>query len=170
MLGSRRTVTFNPATSKYSVLFAGKTIETVVTDKASVIDSWLCIDCKCLIVQLFYVDYIPDSLKNFLMDPNFTFVGIEVGDDIAKLRDEYGLNCRKHADVREAAKNKWPGRFRRPGLKDLAVEVAGLHMKKPRHVVMSNWEARNLNDSQVEYACVDAYASYKIGHKLLIEN
>jgi ribonuclease D len=200
------TITFNPTTSKYSVNFAGKTIETTVTDKGSTIDEWvqeilsmydgkptvvgldiewrphqirsmsnksatlqLCIDEKCLIVQLFYTDYIPQSLKSFMMDSNFTFVGIEVGDDITKLNDEYGIASNKSADIRELAKAQWPGRFRRPGLKDLAWEVSGLAMKKPKHVCMSNWEARVLNENQVEYACLDAYASYRVGHKLLFE-
>lgn len=116
------------------------------------------------------MDDIPQSLKDFVANPNFTFVGIEVGGDIEKLKNEYGLECAKSADVRELAKRKWPGRFRRPGLKDLALEVAGIYMKKPKHVSMSNWEARVLNENQVEYACIDAYASYKLGHKLLIEN
>ncbi|XP_073132615.1 3'-5' exonuclease-like [Henckelia pumila] len=129
----------------------------------------LCIDGKCLILQLFYMDEIPESLKNFLMDPNFTFVGIEVGDDISKLKNEYGLECVSSRDVREAAKERWPGRFRRPGLKDLALEVCGMNLRKPKHVCMSNWEARELSKYQVEYACLDAYASYKIGHKLIIE-
>ncbi|KAJ0462277.1 putative DNA helicase [Helianthus annuus] len=128
----------------------------------------LCIDTKCLILQLFYMDEIPESLKSFLLNPKFTFVGIEVEDDILKLKNEYGLDCSKSADIRAAAMKKWPGRFRRPGLKDLAKDVLGLHMKKPKHVCMSNWEARELNESQVEYACVDAYASYKIGHRLFV--
>ncbi|KAJ7945796.1 Werner Syndrome-like exonuclease [Quillaja saponaria] len=199
------TITFNPETSKYSVSFDGKIIETTVTDKGSIADEWiqgilskyacnttvvgldiewrphliksmsnksatlqLCIDDKCLILQLFYMDYFPQSLKDFLLDSNFIFVGIEVADDIEKLRNEYGLGCSRHADIRELAKNKWPGRFRRPGLKDLALEVAGLYMKKPKHVCLSNWEARVLNENQIEYGCIDAYASYKIGHKLLI--
>ncbi|KAG2725705.1 hypothetical protein I3843_01G078800 [Carya illinoinensis] len=203
---SNSTITFNPITSKYSINFAGKTIVTTVTDKASIVDEWvqemlsicggkavvvgldvewrphpirtmsnksatlqLCIDQKCLIIQLFYLDYIPQSIKSFMMDPNFTFVGIEVGDDIAKLQNEYGLGCSKSADIRELAKRQWPGRFRRPGLKDLALEVVGLHMRKPKHVCMSNWEARVLTEGQVEYACIDAYASYRIGHKLLHE-
>lgn len=129
----------------------------------------LCIDDKCLILQLFYMDEIPDSLKNFLLDPKFTFVGIEVADDILKLKNEYGLDCSSSSDIRSVAKSMWPWRFRRPGLKDLALEICGLSMKKPKHVCMSNWEARELNNNQVEYACIDAYASYKIGHKLLIE-
>ena len=130
----------------------------------------LCIDTKCLILQLFYMDEIPQSLKNFLLNPIFTFVGVEVEDDILKLRNEYGLDCSKSADIRSAAMKKWPGRFRRPGLKDLAMDVLGLHMKKPKHVCMSNWEAKVLNENQIEYACIDAYASYKIAHKILLED
>ncbi|KAL1363814.1 hypothetical protein HN51_011987 [Arachis hypogaea] len=199
------TILFNPDTSKYTINFDGKAIETTVTDKANIVDQWvqeidilyagkssvvvgldvewrphaisylsnksatlqLCIDDKCLIVQLFYIDNLPLSLKNFLMNPNFTFVGIEVGDDISKLRNEYGLNCGRHADIRELAMQKWPGRFRRPGLKDLAKDLVGLNMRKPKHVSMSNWEDRVLRIEQVEYGCIDAYASYKIGHSLL---
>lgn len=201
---SNPTITFNPSTSTYSVFFEGKTIETTVTDRASVTDQWisqilaihegkptvvgldiewrphqiswmsnksatlqLCIDDKCLIVQLFYIDYIPQSLKDFMMNPNFTFVGIGVADDIEKLRTEYDLPCRARADIREKAKIRWPGRFRRPGLKDLALEVVGLNMRKPRHVTMSNWEARVLNENQIEYACIDAYASYRIGKEVV---
>ncbi|KAK9051155.1 hypothetical protein SSX86_027781 [Deinandra increscens subsp. villosa] len=130
----------------------------------------LCIDSKCLILQLFYMDEIPESLKRFLLNPKFTFVGIEVEDDVSKLKNEYGLDCGRSADIRAAAMKKWPGRFRRPGLKDLAMEVLGLHMKKPKHVCMSNWEARVLNENQVEYACIDAYASYKIAWSLRIES
>ncbi|KAL3538290.1 hypothetical protein ACH5RR_001656 [Cinchona calisaya] len=200
-------ITYNPSTSKYSITYDGKTIETTLTDKATITDEWvqeilslysnkptvvgldiewrphqissmsnksatlqLCINDKCLILQLFYMDDIPQSLKDFLADPNFTYVGIEVADDVAKLKNEYGLECSRSEDIKALAMRRWPGRFRRPGLKDLAWEVVGLYMKKPKHVCMSNWEARVLNDNQVEYACIDAYASYKIGHKLIMEN
>ncbi|KAJ9681732.1 hypothetical protein PVL29_017894 [Vitis rotundifolia] len=206
MMNPNNTITFNPNTSKYSVNFAGKTIETTLTDKAAIVDEWvqeilsmyagkpivvgldiewrpnripsmsnksatlqLCINNKCLILQLFYMDEIPQSLKGFLLDSNFTFVGVEVGGDIDKLKNEYGLECSCSADVRVLAMQRWPGRFRRLGLKDLAWEVVNLRMKKPKHVCMSNWEARVLNENQVEYACIDAYASYRIGHKLIIE-
>ncbi|KAF5464558.1 hypothetical protein F2P56_014629 [Juglans regia] len=191
--------------SKYSIKFAGKTIETTVTDEASIVDEWvremlsicggkavavglgvhewrphpicwmsnksatlqLCIDQKCLIIQLFYLDYIPQSIKSFLMNSNFTFVGIRVAEDIAKLQNGYGLGCRKSEDIRELVKRKWPVRFKRPRLKELALKVVGLYLRKPKHMCM--WEARQLTSSQVEYACTDAYASYRIGHKLLHE-
>ncbi|XP_030459725.1 3'-5' exonuclease-like [Syzygium oleosum] len=203
--GRTRTHTaFDPANSRYNVTYDGRTIETTVTDEATVVNQWiqetlslhtgsptvvgldiewrpnvirsmsnktatlqLCIDKRCLIVQLFYIDYVPELLKDFVRDPNFTFVGVEVDGDVDKLKVEYGLECAKHADVRELAKLRWPGRFRKPGLKDLALEVVGLVMDKPKHVSMSNWEARVLNINQVEYACIDAYASYKLGTALL---
>ena len=124
-------ITINHIPLKYSVNFAGKTIETIVTDKASNADEWvhqilsiyagtstvvgtdtewslhpskkaailqLCIGERCLIVQLSYMDNIPQSLKSFLMDSNFTFVGIGVSRDIAKLL-EYELNCSKSTDI-----------------------------------------------------------------------
>ncbi|KAF7838236.1 Werner Syndrome-like exonuclease [Senna tora] len=174
-LNNYSTITFDPTTSKYTVKYNGKSIETTVTDKGIVADEWvqeiyskfggnstvvgldvewrptfirdtsnkaatlqLCIDDKCLILQLFYMDYFPSSLK------------------------------RKSQDMREVAKMKWPGRFCRPGLKDLAMEVANVYMKKPKHVCMSNWEARILSEQQVEYGCMDAFASYSVGHKLQI--
>ncbi|PHT98720.1 hypothetical protein BC332_32379 [Capsicum chinense] len=131
----------------------------------------LCIDNTCLIVQLFYLDEIPQVLKKFLANPNFIFVGVvEVAEDISKLKNEYGLVGSSMADIRDVAKNKWPGRFSRPGLKELASDICGLYMPKPKHVCQSNWEARFLCEAQVEYGCIDAYASYKIGHKLLMEN
>ncbi|KAK1354357.1 3'-5' exonuclease domain-containing protein [Heracleum sosnowskyi] len=130
----------------------------------------LCIDTKCLIVQMFYLDYIPQSLKDFFTDPKFTFVGVEVQDDALKLQDEYGLRVSSTADIQALAMTRWPLRFvRKPGLKGLARGVAELNMEKPKHVSMSNWEAVNLNLQQIEYACIDAFASYKIGHKLLEE-
>lgn len=112
------------------------------------------------------MDQLPQALKSFLSDTKFVFVGVEVADDVGKLREEYGLVCAKSADIRDLAKKKWPGRFSRPGLKDLAREICGLNMPKPKHVCMSNWEVRELSSAQVEYACIDAYASFKIGHRL----
>ncbi|KAK9692152.1 hypothetical protein RND81_09G244100 [Saponaria officinalis] len=127
----------------------------------------LCIDTDCLIIQLFYVDYIPQSLKDFLSSSEFTFVGVEVADDAAKLKSEYGLECRKTDDVRVAAMRRWPHRFRRPGLKDLALDLLSLNMNKSKRVTLSDWQAEVLNIEQVQYGCIDAYASYRLGRLLL---
>ncbi|KAK9281625.1 hypothetical protein L1049_004528 [Liquidambar formosana] len=102
----------------------------------------LCVDTKCLILQLFYMDYIPQSIKSFLSDPNFAFVGVEVQKDASKLMDEYGLNCPCMADIQAIAMTRFPLRFyRKPGLKDLAYHSVGLVVAKPMHVCKGNWES-----------------------------
>ncbi|XP_052176374.1 3'-5' exonuclease-like [Diospyros lotus] len=132
----------------------------------------LCVDTKCLILQLFYMDRIPQILEAFLNDSNVTFVGVEVDDDVMKLRSEYGLgycNTCNTVDIQQLAMSRWPLLYyRKPGLKALANRVANLPMEKPLHVCRSNWEARVLDEKQIEYACIDAYACYRIGRKLLI--
>ncbi|MED6185601.1 hypothetical protein PIB30_058739 [Stylosanthes scabra] len=195
------TVPFNPTTSKYTISYDGKSIETTVTDKATIVDQWvqginlqyppnssvivglgieesptksksatlhLCIDDKCLILQLFHIVDFPLFLKNFLMNPNLYFVGVGVAHKIYNLKYEYDIHCGGvHADIKKLAMEKWPGRFNKPGLKDLAKELLGLSMKKPKLVSMSNWENRVLSIAQVEYGCIHAYVSSKIGSMLL---
>ncbi|KAJ8748686.1 hypothetical protein K2173_008131 [Erythroxylum novogranatense] len=115
----------------------------------------LCVDTDCLIIQLFYLDYIPATLTDFLKDSNVTFVGVEVSRDVDKLSDDYGLETEDNIVD--------------PGLKEIASQVLGLYMEKPRHITRSNWQVRVLSDEQIEYACIDAYASYRIGQELLKE-
>ncbi|KAK4418031.1 hypothetical protein Salat_2215800 [Sesamum alatum] len=77
----------------------------------------LCVDTKCLILQLFYLDSVPRSLKDFLVHPRVTFVGVGVQDDVVKLRVEYGLICSAMKDIQEMAMARYPLEFvRRPGL------------------------------------------------------
>ncbi|XAR61435.1 hypothetical protein NMG60_11035136 [Bertholletia excelsa] len=177
--------------TKRTVYISGGAIEATVTDKAAAVHEWvrdtlspygarpmvvgldcewncnsmtnkaatlhLCFGIKCLIIQLLYLDYIPQSIKDFFCDSNVTFVGVEIGADVQAQR--------------QLAMERWPSKFyQKPGLKTLAYEVVGLAMEKPMHVCSSNWEARILDVKQIEYACIDAYACYRIGHKLLRGN
>jgi len=127
----------------------------------------LCVDTRCLIIQLIHLTAIPQSLRDFLSE--MTFVGVEVANDVAKLNREYGLTCQNVKDLREAA-GVGAGRSPRPGLKQLARQIVELEIEKPKKVTLSNWEARVLSEIQVKYACVDAYASYCIGHRLLLKD
>lgn len=137
------------------------------TSKVAILQ--LCAGTRCLVLQLFYVDRVPASIRSFLADPDVLFVGIGVGEDVAKLDADYGLTCAAHLDL-EGRCNDYLGRYsgaRRLGLKGFAEEVLGLIMEKPRSVTMSNWENHDLEDAQIRYACVDAYVSYKLGEKIL---
>ncbi|VFR01682.1 unnamed protein product [Cuscuta campestris] len=126
------------------------------------------IKTKCLVFQLVHAEAIPEALKRFVADPTFVFAGVEVAGDVAKLSAEYGLGCAKVADLRELARAKWPGKFdRAAGLKGLAREICGLEVAKPEEVRRSDWAAAELSGAQVEYACIDAYASFRVGQALI---
>ncbi|CAO2207982.1 unnamed protein product [Urochloa humidicola] len=138
------------------------------TSKVAILQ--LCAGTRCLILQLLYVDRIPAAVRSFLADPGVRFVGVGVGEDAAKLAADYGLACAAAVDV-EARCNNLLGRCAggsRLGLKGFAREVLGLVMEKPRNVTMSNWEKYDLDEAQIQYACIDAYVSYKLGERVLI--
>ncbi|KAL6958302.1 hypothetical protein U1Q18_043298 [Sarracenia purpurea var. burkii] len=56
----------------------------------------LCVGTKCLILQLFYTDSIPKSIRRFLADRNITFIA-------SKRRDDYGLSRGCTADIQALA-------------------------------------------------------------------
>ncbi|WVZ11463.1 hypothetical protein V8G54_015993 [Vigna mungo] len=123
----------------------------------------LCVEDRCLIVQLFFMKKIPPSLQSFMMDASFEFVGVGVMNDISMLKKNYGLECNKATDLAMLAKKRWPEKISAESLKYLAKELVGLEMEKSKAVVTSDWKAKELTEAQVQYACIDAYASFKIG-------
>ncbi|CAL8130147.1 unnamed protein product [Prunus armeniaca] len=96
-------------------------------------------DC-CLIVQLPYLDSAPRSLLNFLRLPDYTFVGIGIRENIAKLEKEYGFGCKNAFDLR---------------------------LQKPTSAVFNDWCNNKLNKKQVKLATLNVYAYFETGNKLL---
>ncbi|PUZ57074.1 hypothetical protein GQ55_5G398600 [Panicum hallii var. hallii] len=138
------------------------------TSRVSVLQ--LCAGARCLVLQLFYVDRVPASVRSLLADRDVRLVGFGVGEDAARLAADYGLACAAPVDL-EARCNDHLGRCaggRSLGLKGFAREVLGLVMEKPRSVTMSNWEKHDLDEAQIRYACIDACVSYKLGERVLI--
>ena len=127
----------------------------------------LCVGRRCLVFQILRADYIPDSLFDFLADERFTFVGVGIGDDAAKLRAGYGLEVGCAEDLRGlAADTLGNPALRSAGLRALVWEVMGGGMQKPHHVRVSAWDAPVLPYSQLMYASVDAFASFEVGRRL----
>ncbi|KAI5005314.1 hypothetical protein ZWY2020_032557 [Hordeum vulgare] len=154
------------STTRYTVPFGSAMIDTTVTSDTAAADEWLCVGTKCLVLQMFYANRVPAAIRGLLGDPAVRCVG----EDAAKLSDDYGLVCAAPVDL-EGHCNEYLGigglGRRRLGLKGYAREVLGMTMEKPWHVTMSNWERRQLEVAQVQYACIDAYVSYKLGERLL---
>ncbi|KAJ3704422.1 hypothetical protein LUZ61_008127 [Rhynchospora tenuis] len=131
----------------------------------------LCTGSRCLILQLKYMNPVPDSVKAFLLDETITFVGVGVGEDVAKLKGNYGLECTNSRDLRPVC-NTFLGIETKKckGLKGYAREILGFELEKSKSATMSNWEEWNLKESQIRYACLDAFVSYLLGCKVLEEN
>lgn len=127
----------------------------------------LCVGQRCLIFQLIYASFIPQSLREFLENSDYTFVGVGIESDVEKLLYDYefGVNCK--VDIGILAADRYGSRaLRNAGLKGLAREVLGLEIQKPRRVTLSRWDYEWLTPAQVQYACIDAFLSFEIGRAL----
>ncbi|CAO1948102.1 unnamed protein product [Urochloa humidicola] len=126
----------------------------------------LCVGRRCLIFQLLHAEYFPKALGDFLGDSDYRFVGVGVWDDAVRLRNDYGLRVARTVDLAELAAKEM-GCPRDAGLKAIASEVMGATVDKPQRVRMGRWDASELSDEQIKYACIDAFVSFEIGRKLL---
>ncbi|KAF5175071.1 Werner syndrome-like exonuclease [Thalictrum thalictroides] len=128
----------------------------------------LCIDNKCLIFQFLYCRGIPQSLADFLNNPDFDFVGVGIDGDVEKLERFYDLNVCNAIDVRPFAVERYgDSGLRNTGMRTLAHVVLDMEIYKPREITLSRWDDAYLSYEQVQYACVDAYLSYHLGLELL---
>lgn len=128
----------------------------------------LCTDNSCLMIQMLFLDSIPETLVGFLKDLGIKLVGAGVRADVAKLNHDYGLECGGPVELGHLAAERFGNqKLKQAGLKCLAMEVLGLSLSKPKTICWSNWSARELQVRQVEYACIDAFVSLSIGKKLL---
>ncbi|GMY19757.1 3'-5' exonuclease-like [Fagus crenata] len=126
----------------------------------------LCVGRRCLVFQLIYASYFPDSLIDFLGDERFTFVGVGIASDVEKLLEDYGLKVANVVDLRSLAVEMGNRDLRNAGLKGLARAVLGMEIHKPRSVTLSRWDREWLTYEQVQYACIDAFLSFEIGRCL----
>ncbi|XP_043721144.1 Werner Syndrome-like exonuclease [Telopea speciosissima] len=130
----------------------------------------LCVERTCLVFQLLYADHIPNSLIDFLKNPNLRFVGVGIEGDVEKLLEDHELNVLNNLNLRSlAAKRLSMPELKSFGLKELTREVLGKEIGKPKKVTMSRWDAEWLTYDQVQYVCLDAFLSFKIGKSLIMD-
>ncbi|EYU38422.1 hypothetical protein MIMGU_mgv1a021203mg [Erythranthe guttata] len=133
----------------------------------------LCVGTKCLVLQLLHMDYIPQSIRDFLCDDSrTTFVGVRILENSRKLSDEYEIIVKQKVDVHFLAKRWFPLSYKgRPTLRSLANGIVGF----PKRVIENrnkkgDWESRVLDNELVDQACVDVYTCYSIGHRVLTDD
>ncbi|KAI3913105.1 hypothetical protein MKW98_007121 [Papaver atlanticum] len=133
----------------------------------------LCVGHRCLIFQFFArnKDQVPKSLVDFLNDHKIKFVGAGIDRVADKLLVDYGLRISTTEDLGNLADRKLGTRgLYQAELNSLVNIVLGQHLHHQpqfRRITFSRWGRDYLKNEQVEYACLDAYASFKLGLYLL---
>ncbi|PHU21523.1 hypothetical protein BC332_06630 [Capsicum chinense] len=127
----------------------------------------LCVGRRCLLFQLLHKDAVPRFLVDFLMDPNFKFVGVGVKGDAEKLLWDHKLLVTNTVDLNQLALSVYGEEvYGKMGLNRMAKEVLGKVMEKPLNVTLSKWDAEELVYEQIEYAAIDTFVSFEIGKNL----
>ncbi|XP_051140541.1 3'-5' exonuclease-like [Andrographis paniculata] len=123
---------------------------------------------RCLIFQLLFCPSIPNSLWNFLSNPNYKFVGVGIERDLEMLKYDYSVDLDVNfVDLRSLAARVYAmDELKNAGVKRLASLVLSREVEKPKRVTMSRWDKQWLMPAQVQYACIDAYVCCKIGQAL----
>ncbi|KAJ6408438.1 hypothetical protein OIU84_011701 [Salix udensis] len=125
-------------------------------------------DKDCLIFQLLHCPTgIPQPLRDFLSNKDYTFVGVGIEGDVEKLVGDYDVSIGNAVDLRVLAAEKLGAvQWKNSGIKALVKEILGKQIEKPKRVTMSRWDNEWLTGDQVQYACLDAFLCYKIGESL----
>ncbi|MCL7046056.1 hypothetical protein MKW94_011610 [Papaver nudicaule] len=134
----------------------------------------LCVGRCCLIFHISCCDAIPPSLDDFLGNEKFIFVGVGIESDAYNLVVDYELKVARTEELGSMAAYKLTNtfedcrdsHFHKAGLKQLAKDVLNQELPKERRIQWSDWEDF-LSDEQVEYACLDAFVSFKLGVHLM---
>ncbi|CAI9302438.1 unnamed protein product [Lactuca saligna] len=131
----------------------------------------LCVGGHCLIFQILFSPTMPQSLRNFLRNPSYTFTGVGIDKDVEKLKEHWNLEVANTVDIGALAAAEYGMRnLRNAGLKRLTRKVLGKELTKPEDVTMSRWDDERLAAEQIQYACIDAFLSFKIGRILISGN
>lgn len=102
---------------------------------------------------------IPPVLQSLLEDQSSVKVGVCIGGDALKMKNDYNVHVRDYEDLSTLACQKLRPP-RRWSLSTLCEKLTGKEVDKPRHIRCGNWEVDNLSIAQLQYAATDAYASW----------
>ena len=115
------------------------------------------VDTSCLVLHIYHMSEMPESLESILRDENILKIGSGIDKDASKLARESGLVCKGLVDTQHMAKSLG---LQKIGLKALAKHLLGIELDKD--TVFTNWEKFPLALSEIEYAALDAWVGLKI--------
>ena len=113
-------------------------------------------ETECFLFRLNKIG-MPDQLKELLEDMNILKVGLSTQDDFRNLHKKYEFEPRGFIELQQYA-SQWA--IIDKSLTKLYGILFGKRLSKSQR--LSNWEAENLAESQLNYAALDALACVKI--------
>ena len=126
---------------------------------------------KALLLHVWQLPRLPDSLLDLFRDSMITFVGKRVLGDIRIVGDDFGIrdvtDTVKCMDIARLAKDRDLVHDARIGLKALVELLLQERMSKDDSVRSSKWGNSNLTVEQLEYAALDATKSLECYLKLI---
>ncbi|WCJ20940.1 Polynucleotidyl transferase ribonuclease H-like superfamily protein [Euphorbia peplus] len=128
----------------------------------------LCIGTRCLIFQLSLANQTPSELRSFLLDTDYTFVGLWNGGDNRRLMASgHDLEVHRLLDMRNYVENDRGESLARVSVEEIVEEVLGFEgVRLDYDISMSAWDDDYLSNEQVLQACIDAHVSFLIGKQL----
>ncbi|KAF7837026.1 Werner Syndrome-like exonuclease [Senna tora] len=114
---------------------------------------------RCYVLQIIHSG-IPQNLQLMLEDPEILKVGVNIANDARKLFNDYKVSVKGLEDLSFLANQKLGGNVRYRSLAHLTEKLLSKELPKPSRIRMGNWESNPLSDEQIEYAAIDAYASW----------
>ncbi|BFF88978.1 exonuclease 3'-5' domain-containing protein 2 [Drosophila madeirensis] len=117
----------------------------------------------CALFRLCHMKQIPRDLRELLEDEAVIKVGVAPQDDAKKLAHDYGVGVASTLDLRFLAVMAG---HKPEGLGKLAKTHADFVLDKNWRLACSNWEAKQLEPTQIKYAANDALAAVAIFQKL----
>lgn len=130
------------------------------TGKAAVMQ--ICGDPGLCYVMHIHHSGIPPVLQSLLEDPTSVKVGVAIGGDAVKIFKDYNVCVKSLEDLSDLANIKLGGLPKMWGLRSLAETLVHEQIKKPGNTRLSNWETYVLSKQQLEYAALDAFASWHL--------
>ncbi|KAI3850602.1 hypothetical protein MKX03_011421 [Papaver bracteatum] len=130
------------------------------TGKAAVMQ--ICGDPGLCYVMHIHHSGIPPVLQSLLEDPTSVKVGVAIGGDAVKIFKDYNVCVKSLEDLSDLANIKLGGLPKMWGLRSLAETLVHKQIKKPGNTRLGNWETYVLSKQQLEYAALDAFASWHL--------
>ncbi|KAF8322884.1 uncharacterized protein EI90DRAFT_3157676, partial [Cantharellus anzutake] len=118
----------------------------------------------------------PRKVKEILLAEDIMKFGVGIQSDINMVREVWGLGVSNAMGIGSITLEEHPKRWQQtkalnqqPGMQKLAVVYLDRRIEKHSNNFHSGWSAPVLSEKQLEYAAIDAYASYQILERIRVE-